>query len=248
METSLFIAKTHDFNHDGILDYRHYLNSDELESYNKIKIKQDKNNYITSRKILKSALQKLYPNISRKSWKFTKNSYGKPIIIYPELQKPLYFNISHTLDAVAVAVSQTSDVGVDIEKIRNLAIISFPEMSISHLEISKNYFTKNEYKKISSLPYNDGVSYFWRLWTLKESYMKYRGIGLSLGLDCIEVDISNQSIIIKPNDVETNAYQWVKEDMVISLSLSKKHHSITLFDYDTSITSPTGNNYQYIHN
>ncbi|MGP1123996.1 hypothetical protein ACJ8IL_22625, partial [Serratia sp. CY47444] len=76
----------------------------------------------------------------------------------------------------------------------------------------------------------------------------YRGIGLSLGLDCIEVDISNQSIIIKPNDVETNAYQWVKEDMVISLFLSKKHHSITLFDYDTSITSPTGNNYQYIHN
>lgn len=80
METSLFIAKTNDFNHDGILDHRHYLNSDELESYNKIKIKQDKNNYITSRKILKSALQKLYPNISRKSWKFTKTAMANPLL------------------------------------------------------------------------------------------------------------------------------------------------------------------------
>ena len=35
---------------------------------------------------------------------------------------------------------------------------------------------------------------FWQLWTLKESYLKARGVGLSWGLDCVAFDLRDGAI------------------------------------------------------
>lgn len=53
-------------------------------------------------------------NISNSEIKFSKGVYGKP---YVDNYPGIHYNISHTRNAIAVAVSE-ENIGVDIEKIR----------------------------------------------------------------------------------------------------------------------------------
>ena len=86
--------------------------------------------------------------------------YGKPYF----KGNPVYFNISHTSNAIACAV-EPSEVGVDIQN------------NIREYErIAKRVCTPSEIEKIRSdaLP----IQYFTKLWTLKESYVKCIGTGI----------------------------------------------------------------------
>lgn len=87
-------------------------------------------------------------------------TYGKPYF----KGKHVYFNISHTSNAIACAV-ESSEVGVDIQN------------NIREYErIIKRVCTPSEIEKIRSdaLP----IQYFTKLWTLKESYVKCIGTGI----------------------------------------------------------------------
>ena len=65
--------------------------------------------------------------------------------------------------------------------------------NISHsgkIVIAKNYFYNSEYENImkSSLPSNE----FFKYWVLKESYMKYTGLGFNLDLNSFEIIIDKE--------------------------------------------------------
>ena len=99
--------------------------------------------------------------LSESSLKYSEN--GKPVADH------LHFNISHAGDYVVGVVSD-DEVGCDIERNVN-----------APLEIAEHYFhsTEREYIEAASDP---GKAFF-TLWTLKESYMKMTGRGMSLPLD-----------------------------------------------------------------
>ncbi len=100
----------------------------------------------------------------------TKGRWGKPET------EGVFFNISHSCEYVTGIASYTP-VGCDIEK-----AVKAP------LEIADRFFCHTERKYIFS--HNDKDFAFWQMWTLKESYMKMTGEGMSLPLDkfCIEAD------------------------------------------------------------
>ena len=83
----------------------------------------------------------------------------------------LYFNLSHSGNMAVCAVSE-SEIGVDIEQIKS-----------ADFKIAKRIFTESETAFVG-----DSNEQFIRLWTLKESYMKYLGKGLSLSPKDIEID------------------------------------------------------------
>ncbi|MGO4946650.1 4'-phosphopantetheinyl transferase family protein [Blautia sp. Sow4_E7] len=83
------------------------------------------------------------------------------------------FNISHAGDYV-VGVQSDREVGCDIEKAVN-----------APLEIASHYFCPSERKYIETAADQDKA--FFTLWTLKESYMKMTGRGMSLPLDSFEI-------------------------------------------------------------
>ncbi|OCG21791.1 4'-phosphopantetheinyl transferase family protein [Gilliamella sp. App4-10] len=246
MNTTLFIADKIDFNCQDLADTVSYLNAEELCRFEKIKIDKDKIIFALSRKILKLALAHYYPHIDKKDWVFAQNSYGKPYINSPKLPVPLYFNLSHSVDAIAVAISRDSEVGVDIERVRSLDRAQVK--STAHLNISQNFFTENEYRNIISLTYDEGFLLFWKLWTIKEAYIKYRGMGLSLGLNCIDIDLSANSILLNTCDNEVSIHQWINNNLIIALSAAKSVNDITLFRYDMQLTLHSIVNYEYIHN
>ena len=93
---------------------------------------------------------------------FSKNDHGKEYIN----DKNIYFNVSHTSGLVCSAVSD-SEVGVDCETLRE----------IDWQALSERYFTEAERAVINGSP--EPECEFFRIWTKKESYVKYTGEGLS---------------------------------------------------------------------
>lgn len=107
---------------------------------------------------------------------FDKNLYGKPFLNkYPYF----HYNIAHSGEWVVCAVDN-SEIGVDVEK-----ILPFD------LQMAKGLFTEEEYWDLFNAK-EDKNSAFYDIWTLKESYVKARGRGLSIPLDSFNVKIYNQ--------------------------------------------------------
>ena len=96
-----------------------------------------------------------------------KGSHGKPY--FPGTD--IHFNISHSGDYKVLAIAETP-VGVDIEKVRK-----------ADLRVAKR-FCENEYNYITQ---KDSEHRFFEIWTKKEAYLKYKGTGLSGGLDSFDV-------------------------------------------------------------
>lgn len=92
---------------------------------------------------------------------------GKP------LADGLFFNVSHSGNYVVGVVSDC-EVGCDIEKV-----------SSAPMKVAQHYFSPAESEYMNSEPDKDRA--FFTIWTLKESYMKMTGQGLSLALDSFEI-------------------------------------------------------------
>ncbi len=114
---------------------------------------------------------------------FDINEYGKPFVRdYSEC----HFSVSHSRTWV-VCASHTSPVGIDIEAIQ----------PIDYCGIAKRFFTKVEYYELMSKKYSKRQSYFFDLWTIKESYVKAKGKGLSIPLNSFSIRIHNNDIRIE---------------------------------------------------
>lgn len=89
-----------------------------------------------------------------------KGEYGKP---YFRDRGDICFNISHCRAAVACGLS-SDDIGVDVQHIA------------PYKEKTAAYFMTEE--ELKGCPENEKDLYFTRLWSLKESYVKYQGHGI----------------------------------------------------------------------
>ena len=86
---------------------------------------------------------------------------------------PLEFSLSHTRGLVVCAVALHDAVGVDVECDRaNLA-----PMDLAHC-----FFAPAETERLAELPPDQQRAAFFELWTLKEAFVKARGVGLAMPL------------------------------------------------------------------
>lgn len=109
-------------------------------------------------------------------FELTFNKYGKPSV-----GNGIHFNISHTRGFVCCAVSDVP-VGIDAEYIRK----TDPAL------INKVCSASEKEAILSS---DDVCSEFFKYWTLKESYIKMLGVGLSFPLNKINFDLSGEKPI-----------------------------------------------------
>ncbi len=131
---------------------------------------------------------------------FGKGAYGKPFVVnFPNF----HYNLSHTRNAIAVAIS-CNEIGIDIEKINN-----------NHKEIAARFFTEDEYQYIyCTKAYQDRR--FYEIWTMKEAYIKCIGKGLSMQLNSFTVLNSNSDLKCSSS---------FKDDYVVSFCEKKNDHS-----------------------
>lgn len=103
--------------------------------------------------------------IKNEDLQFRYNEFGKP---YLANCPDFYFNISHTKNALAIAIAD-KEIGVDIEKIKKY-----------NPKIADRYFTLEE---ANYLKEHSTAEDFFEIWTKKEAYLKWLGTGLSASLN-----------------------------------------------------------------
>ena len=142
------------------------------------------------------------------------NGLSEDHLKYSENGKPvadnLFFNVSHAGDYV-VGVSSDCDVGCDIEK-----IIDTP------FEIAEHYFNQSEIEYIKSE--SDKNKAFFTLWTLKESYMKMTGMGMSLPLDSFEIIKTEKEFVLGRSQEKHGFFKTIEfDDHIFSICSEKEN-------------------------
>jgi len=99
---------------------------------------------------------------------FSCNSYGKP---YLSTERNIHFNISNSDDYVVCAIG-SEELGIDIEHI----------MPIDPL-VAESFFSAEEINNLKGYEGHKKLEYFYRVWTIKESYIKALGKSIDLGLE-----------------------------------------------------------------
>ncbi|MEJ6950845.1 4'-phosphopantetheinyl transferase family protein [Natronospora cellulosivora (SeqCode)] len=142
--------------------------------------------------------------------KFSSNEYGKPFLLKP---KDFYFNISHSGDWVVCAVGN-KPLGVDVELIKTI-----------DYNIAKRFFSKDEFNDLLKIDKEKRLEYFYKLWTLKESYIKAEGKGLSIPLNTFSFKIKKDDIKIFSQKELKPYFFWqhkLYENYILSLCSLKK--------------------------
>ncbi|PJI09255.1 MULTISPECIES: 4'-phosphopantetheinyl transferase family protein [Clostridium] len=109
------------------------------------------------------------------------NKWGKPELMN---NSRIHFNISHSSEWVIVGIA-AKPIGVDIQKIDKI-----------DLSIAKSCFSKDENEYILSLPSDEQKDAFFKLWTLKEAFIKAKGMGLYMPLDSFTIKMLNNKPVL----------------------------------------------------
>lgn len=162
-----------------LLAYRELLAAEERAQQQRFRLPETRQHYLVAHALVRTTLSR-YVDVDPRRWVFARNRYGRPEIAAPRLRVPLRFNLSHTDGLIACAVVQGLDVGIDVEN---------HERRHDALEIADQFFSPAEVTALHALPAEAQRRRFFEYWTLKESYIKARGMGLSLALNRFSFDV-----------------------------------------------------------
>jgi 4'-phosphopantetheinyl transferase len=154
--------------------YRELLSPAEKEQESRFYFARDRYRYLITRALARTALSRYAP-VRPKEWIFSANAYGRPEIVNAQARDAgLSFNISHTHSLIVLGVTNYRALGVDVENFRAR------EVSI---DVADRFFAPQEVAALTATPPRRQQYRFFEYWTFKESYIKARGMGLSLPLD-----------------------------------------------------------------
>lgn len=94
----------------------------------------------------------------------------------------MHFNVSHSGKWAVCAVSD-SPVGIDIQEIKPV-----------NFSIANRFFSASENEMLINAQGAARQELFYKLWVLKESYVKMLGKGLSMRLDSFSIKIDGENI------------------------------------------------------
>jgi 4'-phosphopantetheinyl transferase len=153
--------------------YRELITQEEYLKASRFRFDEHRNQYIITRALIRTVLSR-YSGVDPREWRFGTNAYGRPHVTVPDVLPDLSFNIAHTEGLIVCACASSACVGVDVERVR-------PDKA--PLDVADRYFSPAEVAELRALPLAAQPERFFQYWTLKESYIKATGKGLSMPLD-----------------------------------------------------------------
>ncbi|MGL4696426.1 4'-phosphopantetheinyl transferase family protein [Enterococcus larvae] len=126
------------------------------------------------------------------------NSQGKPQF----KNSPFHFSISHSGNWLLCAWSNQL-VGIDVEKV---------EVIPDYLDIAKQFFHPCEYENLKQKNPAKQLQDFYKLWTAKESYVKYSGEGLSCPLSSFFIDEDSYGFFLSERPLPRFYSGWLDSE------------------------------------
>lgn len=136
---------------------------------------RDRRLYVFAHAFLRIVLSK-YLDRPPRSIHFTANAHGRPELDWKSDNPPLRFNLAHTAGLTACVVSRSADCGVDAECI---------DRRIDYVQLAPAVLAAAEIEHLETLPPDAARRRFFEIWTLKEAYVKARGVGLAFPIRSI---------------------------------------------------------------
>jgi 4'-phosphopantetheinyl transferase len=119
-----------------------------------------------------------YLDVRAANIRFAYGPQGKPALALPPEALPLHFNLSHTGDLAALALSGEVPLGVDVERVAKVTV-----------DVAGRLFSVAEQAALRALPDAERDRGFFRCWTRKEAMVKALGGGLSIELASFDVTL-----------------------------------------------------------
>jgi len=150
---------------------------------------------------------------------------GRPEITSPEKPR-IRFNLSHSGNLGMIGISRYA-VGVDIEKV---------DASLEVERLAARFFTSDEARRLRSLPGAGQILTFFRLWVLKEAYLKAHGAQVPTGLSRCDLALEADGPRLCKSDFESQASQNVLAEIPVTkgyaaaLAALQESADISVFD------------------
>lgn len=145
---------------------RALLSTDEVERARKFFFERDRNRFVVARGILRTLLGS-YAGIAPEKVTFNYGPNGKPELAGANTE--IFFNIAHSDDVALFAFTRVGEIGVDVERIRDMP--DWPSIA----ELS---FSAEEREHLQACPEEKRREEFFAAWTRQEAILKATGTGL----------------------------------------------------------------------
>ena len=164
---------------------RSLLSFDEKQREARFVFEKDQTRHLLTRTLVRSVLSS-YEAVDPADWVFSSNPYGRPEIAASMTRgRDLCFNVSHTAGLIALGVTRGRALGIDVEN---------PQPLTDLWGIAEHAFTPAEVAELAGLPEKLRLERFFQHWTLKESYIKARGMGVSIPLQGFGVGLAQDGL------------------------------------------------------
>jgi 4'-phosphopantetheinyl transferase len=183
----LYMCRTHWVDDPSLLTrYQDLLDGGERERHARFRFDRDAKLFLISHALMRTALSDFAnADIDPASWRFETNSYGKPEIAPHNGAPGMRFSLSHTHGFAVCAVTASEDIGVDAEAInRNTDVAALAPRILSPAEQIRFQLAAPDTRR----------SHFLSLWTLKEAFVKARGLGLNLPVEQLSFSMNHGAI------------------------------------------------------
>lgn len=164
---------------------RSLLSFDEKQREARFVFERDRARHLLTRTLVRTVLSR-YAAVDPADWVFSTNPYGRPEIDASMTQgRDLRFNVSHTAGLIVLGVTRGRALGIDVENLQPLADL---------WGMAEHAFAPAEIAELAGLPEELRLDRFFQHWTLKESYIKARGMGVSIPLQRFGVELTQDGL------------------------------------------------------
>lgn len=149
------------------------LSAEERRRAARFRFDCDRDRYIARHALLRIILGR-YAGIEPRAVRFEQGTQGKPAMRAPGAGRSVRFSLSHTNGYAVLVFSRTSELGVDIELVRDISDME---------QIVERFFSPRDKELFHGLPSAKRKDAFFGWWTRMEALAKATGAGLALQLN-----------------------------------------------------------------
>ena len=186
---------------DGGLDadvwtrLRDWLQPDERERADSFKDMDARADFLIGRGMARTMLSEV-TGVPHTEWRFMEGAHGRPEIASPDT--PYHFNLAHSRGAVVCIVARDLEIGVDVECF---------ERPAASQDVARRVCSPDELEDVNAATPEERQERFLVYWTLKEAYLKARGLGISVHLADVAFSLASGQPVFTPRgslaDVDT---------------------------------------------
>jgi 4'-phosphopantetheinyl transferase len=176
--------------------FHELLTDDERRRAERLMFPADRCRFVRTRAALRQLLALLLRTTPDRV-QFQYSPHGKPSLVGEEPE--LCFNVSHSGEVAVLAFRLGAEVGVDIERVRDLD---------NPIALAARSFSPMERAELCAVAEERRLIAFFNGWTRKEAYVKATGSGMTAPLDRFDVSLGEPASLLRIDGSVDRAAAW----------------------------------------